>query len=901
MRSQESRELYERLRALERRAAGVLSRAGDRYSRRKVSQALAKPPYGRRIEGQRISAWVPTRGERDPQVPSDGSSDDVLALVRLWSAWAGEKPDERSWRDLLERAQPIRAPRAASTGPGRPVREFSDPFALEVHEAIDGGCAEAELPLLPPYVEREHDRRLSAVVEGVTRQGAGEPTSAIAVLVGNSSTGKTRACWEALNLLPPDWRLAHPLVPNPAEALIALLDDAAPRTVLWLDEIHRYVGDDRGEQAAARLHEVLNDPRRSPLLVLGTTWPDEWWDLVRPRGKGDRRDPHARARALLAGKHCRVPDSFEGPDMPELRRLAATDPRLQEALERGEEGQITQYLAGGRALVGRYETATALERALIESAMDARRLGHGVALPKVLLEASVRFYLTAHQDEAVEDGDMEHALAELSISWRGVRGPLTPVTLRVPAAPRITTDKVRLADYLDQHGREKRNGKAPPGGLWDTLGDYAARESLIALAESAWERGHLRIAVHLLRAAAAAGVAGAATAASRMLEAEGRYDEALLWCLPLAEGGDPEAMSQVAGIMEQTHQPVTAIAWHKRAAEAGCSGNWLYAGMLLLKAEDRREAEACLRRAADAGVYGAFGTLADLLKSTARTEEALACYRQEAEGRGGYAVIETVSLMRERGDSGATVLSWLLPRVWEEGNRKADVRLPWAWSALLDHLAQDAALRSGLRGLLVPGEEDQEARSWMAAVLDGAEEIAGGGRREGVRAAEALRKEGRPEEALALYEREAADGRRGAAAHVAALHEQLGRVSEAVTWYQRAAEEGDLGALRETARLLTALMGPDESFVRLRSCADRHAADGYPDQRSVVAELLHDAGRTDEALDWLRHASRTGDLYAWRQYAEVLEKAGRTSAAQRMRRYGWEPDGEMSAPWSAAP
>ncbi|GEB61842.1 sel1 repeat family protein [Streptomyces gardneri] len=904
MRSQESRELYERLRALERRAEEVLCLAGDRYSRRKVSQALGKPPYSRRIESQRISAWVPLRGEGDPQVPSDRSSDDVLALVRLWSAWAGEKADERDWRNLLERAQPIRVPRAPTAAPGRPVREFGDPFALEVHEAIDGGCADSELPLLPPYVEREHDRQLAGVVESIARPGAEGLTSALAVLVGNSSTGKTRACWEALRLLPPDWRLAHPLAPNPAEALIAVLDDAAPRTVLWLDEIHRFLSDDRGEQAAARLHEVLNDPRRRPLLVLGTTWPEQWSDLVRPRRQGDRRDLHARARALLTGKHLRVPDSFEGPDMLELRRLAATDPRLQEALERGEEGQVTQYLAGGRALVDRYETATALERALVESAMDARRLGHGVALPRLLLEASIPFYLTAHQYEAVEDGDIEHALAELRIPLRGARGPLTPVTIREPAAPLVVTGKVRLADYLDQHGREKRHGKVPPARLWDTLDDYAARESLIALAGSARERGHLRIAVRLLRAAAGAGVPGAVAAASQTLEEEGRYDEALLWCLPLAERGDPAAMNQVAGIMEMTHQPVMAVAWHKRAAEAGRFSNWLYAGMLLRQAGDHPEAEACLRRAADAGVYGAFGTLADLLESTARTEEALACYRQEAEGHGGHAVVQTVFRMRERGDSGATVLSWLLPRVWEEAsrNREGGVRIPWASDALFEHLAQDAALRSSLRSLFDPGGEDDEAQRWLAAVLDWSEKIASGGHlRKSTSAPEALRKEGRLEEALALYEQEAAGGRRGAVANVAAVHEQLGRATEAVIWYQRAAEEGDLGALGHAARLMTGLMGPDEPFAWLRSCADRHAEDGYPDQRSVVAELLQDAGRTDEALDWLRHASRTGDPYAWSQYAKVLESAGRTAEAQQMRRYGWEPDGEISTPWSAAP
>ncbi|MFF7854438.1 hypothetical protein [Streptomyces sp. NPDC007904] len=244
-------------------------------------QALAKPPYGRGVGDQRISDWVPTR-DKEPKVPSDRSSDDVLALVRLWSSWAGESVNERHWRNLLEQAQPVRVLRTVPTGPGQSVREFTDPFTLEVHEAVDGGGASG-LPLLPLYVERQHDRWLADVANDLVARAAGQPTGVLAVLVGGSSTGKTRACWEALNLLPPDWRLVLPLVPSPAEALIAALAEITPRTVLWLDEIHRFLSGDRGEQAAAHLREVLNDPRRGPLLVLGTTWPDLWADLVKPR------------------------------------------------------------------------------------------------------------------------------------------------------------------------------------------------------------------------------------------------------------------------------------------------------------------------------------------------------------------------------------------------------------------------------------------------------------------------------------------------------------------------------------------------------------------------------------------------------------------------------------------
>ncbi|WP_161168316.1 tetratricopeptide repeat protein [Streptomyces sp. SID5910] len=892
-RSREAQALYEQLRALEGRARA----ARHRYSRREVIQALAKPPYGRRVGNQRISDWVPA-GDKEPKVPSDRSSDDVLALVRLWSSWAGESVNERHWRDLLEQAQPVRGMRAAPAGPGRPIGEFTDPFALEVHEAIDGDGASG-LPLLPLYVERQHDRWLADVVDGVVAWSGGQPAGALAVLVGESSTGKTRACWEALKLLPPDWRLVVPLVPSPAEALIAALPGIAPRTVLWLDEIHRFLGGDRGEQAAAHLREVLNDPGRGPLLVLGTTWPGLWRALVKPRGDGDHGDPRAQTRALLTGRHHRTPDTFEDADLPELRHLAVADVRLREALEKGEPGRITQYLAGGRALVDRYETATALQRALIESAMDARRLGHDTPLPRVLLEASIRHYLSADQYDLVGDGDIDLALAELSEPARGTRGPLTPITHREPGRPRVHTDDIRLADYLDQHGRKERRTKAPPAGLWDALADHATRDSLTALAESARNRGHLRIALRLLVAAVEAGVPGAAVTVAQFLEDEGRPDEALTWCLPLAEAGDVAAMDWVAGLMEAT-RPDEAVAWHKKAAEAGGTHGWLYAGMLLRGAGEFQEAESCFRRAADAGVHGAHGELAQLLRQAGRTEEALVHLRQEAEESGGYAVVEAATLMRRRGDSGLTVLAWLLPRAAEELGTDDSGFVPWAEHALIGHLAMDAGLRTRLWSLVEEEGQDASARRDLTALLRLAEEYAKRDRPEkDTNTPEMLRRQGRLAEALALYGKEAEAGRRDAVAHVAALHEQLGRPSDALAWYQRAAEGGDREAIPQIARLMTAAVGPDETFDWLKSCADRRGEEGYPEQRDVVAELLRLAGRTDDALAWLRRVSRSGDPYARYQYAKLLEAAGRTEDAQRVRRYGWEPGGEMSKPWSA--
>ena len=189
---------------------------------------------------------------------------------------------------------PPGGPRArAGPAAGRPLAEVADPFALEVHRPVQPEDARPGLPVLPPYVPRGHDQVLAQVV-----RAAADGHSGVAVLVGGSSTGKTRACWEALGLLraEPGWRVWHPIDPSRPGAALAELPRIGPRTVVWLNEAQFYldVPDGLGERVAAGLRELLRDPARVPVLVLATLWPQHWDTLAtRPPGGAD---PHAQAR-----------------------------------------------------------------------------------------------------------------------------------------------------------------------------------------------------------------------------------------------------------------------------------------------------------------------------------------------------------------------------------------------------------------------------------------------------------------------------------------------------------------------------------------------------------------------------------------------------------------------------
>lgn len=151
-----------------------------------------------------------------------------------------------------------------------------DPLTdLDVHQPIDiqGSWWSPSLPKLPIYVERPHDAKLRQITKA-----AADGKSRLLVLVGGSSTGKTRACWEAIQALPDHWRLWL-YEPSPSEAALETLDRIRPHTVVWLDEIQRHLitpGSPDGEDRAAGLRNLLNAPGRAPVLILGTVWPKNW-------------------------------------------------------------------------------------------------------------------------------------------------------------------------------------------------------------------------------------------------------------------------------------------------------------------------------------------------------------------------------------------------------------------------------------------------------------------------------------------------------------------------------------------------------------------------------------------------------------------------------------------------
>jgi hypothetical protein len=413
-----------------------------------------------------------------------------------------------AWREAQAVPGVISPPEpAAKEKPARgcPVAQWN-PVKLGVHQVIGGGS-------MPMYIRRQHDELLWAVLDPAV------PASRLVVVRGASSTGKTRAAYEAVAGRLADWQLDYPL--NVA-ALKERLDTGIPaRTVLWLGELRQYADAEGGAEVLGRLADLLTG---EGYLLITTVWPEHWvaYTAAARAGPG-AADPAGTVGRLLDGlpeltgrdlarlEPARggvidVPPEFAETDLQAVGRtgdrvLAAA---AEVAASAGQAGQLAQYLAGVPDLLRRYceRGGDPYGQAVITAAMDAVRLGHASPLPAALVQEAAVGYLTGPQRTASIESWRSTALAWATAELRGAVQALQPIW---PAAGTGVVG-YQVADYLDQHGRHTREDQLGPASLWDALTAHAINASdLTRLAWAAFGRGLYRRATALWTAAAALG------------------------------------------------------------------------------------------------------------------------------------------------------------------------------------------------------------------------------------------------------------------------------------------------------------------------------------------------------------------------------------------------------------
>jgi hypothetical protein len=869
---------------------------------RALYTAAGAPPYRvlvRQGAGQRpqvkltdssLSDWINGRS-----VPADLAA--VRFLVGYLESIAGRRGHQARghgwWSALHAQARQFiyakrgdlpesRATTTATTARqrvGRPIRSYT-PLALEVHRAIDVFDSVQPGDDLTPYVERDHDIHIREVVDAVA-----DGASRMLVLVGGSSTGKTRACWQAIQCLPDRWWLWHPIDPSRTAAAALELSQVRPYTVAWLNDAQHYLltaDPALGERVAAGLRTLLRDEARGPVLILATIWP-EFWSTLTSQPTDGSPDPYAQARELLAGADIRVPDRFTARDMQALHIVADGDPRMRHAAQHAKNGRITQHLAGVPELLRRYRNAPAVARALIDTAIDIRRLGHPPHIPDTLLEQVAPGYLNDHDWNQAGNDWLQQALVYTGWPCHGVPGPLTRIRPR-PADPPTPGGHMhyQLADYLEQVGRIERAAVFPPISFWQAAATIITDpDAQRAIGRHAEVRGRYRRAAIMYQKAASRDHPGALWDLACLLERAGYRDGIEALHQRSADHGNPYALQRLAERQEHAGHHAEAEALAFQAADRGNTlalpalvdlryeaGKHLdgLTTLELLRAVRgepvaRIDARGLAMRAADCGHFEALRTLAFHLEQDGDHDGSRRLY-WEATDRGDLEALRTLGYLRRLvGDYDAA--DTLYQQAADRGDVKAVRDLGYVRELVGDRAAAETHYRQAAARGYARAVRDLTRLREEAGDHDGAESAA-------LQAAERG-------DSLPLYD-------------LGKLREQTGDIASAETLYRQAASCGNSDAWRFLAKLRESGGDPAGAETMYLQAID------HGDHRAIrdLALLRQRTGNPASATTLHRQAVDHGYHDALDDLANLLQQTGDTAGADCVRRFGLADDGSVA-------
>ncbi|MDF9802262.1 transcriptional regulator with XRE-family HTH domain/uncharacterized protein HemY [Streptomyces sp. HB372] len=747
---------------------------------------------------------------------------------------------------------------------GLSIAELDDAFAvehLEVHRSIDPG--QPTLSALTPYISRGHDVWLAG------NALKAQTSSRMAVLVGDSSTGKTRALHALLKRKQfAEWRLRQPY---DSEGFLATYHrgEIEPRTVLWMNESQRFLDGPRGEETARALLGLLADQTVKPVLILGTLWREMHATLtVRPVREG--LDPHAHARSVLDGRCREVPEKFDDEDMAQLALLAQEDRRLALAMEHGGR-QIPQFLAGAQELVRRFETAPTGAKAVIRAAMDARRLGHGLLIGDAFLRTAAPGYLTDQQWQLLGENWFEEALQYAGKECKGVPGPLTPHKPR-PGEASPSGAVYRLADYLEQYARDTFRYEMAPTGFWTAaVHSVTSPPDLVALAGSAEARLLLSHSARLYRAAAQAGLPHGWVHLGKLHARAGDSDGATHFFRTAADTGEFRGHLELAHIRTKAGDTSTALRLYQAAARiAAATADPSEADLLvvtladpLARAGDFEGAEElCRALIARGGDHQWLWSYAARLRLSAGDREGAEPHAREAARRGdGNAMLKLVDGWRSAGDAARA------DRLYDE---MIDLSTPLDLGELASSLEKES-----------PGQAEHLYR-----IID--EREGNGATALWIRAARLL-EAGDRSEAERLFHASVDAGDPAGLYNLGSLRLEAEDWGGAEQYALRAVAEEGSNLLLNELDLAYRHTGQTD---RLRALYQQLIEAGHSEALTGLVRLLDEAGEHAEA-----------DRLAFRSIAAgesaVLWMLSRPDNPrhQRLLQYGLEPDGSIADPW----
>ena len=510
--------------------------------------------------------------------------------------------DPAAWDRLLRAARTKNPPppqeesRDIAVGAIRiPIRPVADaqPLDLGVHRTsrLEGA------PQLPIYQARDADGAVSAQLAEARESGG------FVLLVGESTSGKSRCAFEAVQReLPDHWIIAPPAAGelSPVLSHVSLPSSDRRKWILWLDDLDRYLlpgGLDQG------LLSALLDQQ----VVVMATMRSESYGNYSERSLQDTEVGVASARRLGS----RVLNLVEPVVLKrrwseaEISRLhdhlanADPDMRLVEAARHHGVHGIAEYLAAGPKLLDEFLTTRHRSggnprgAALVQAAIDLARAGISTPLPAETLLTLSSCYLNDGDASRLRAEGPEQALNWATAIQYGVTGMLIATE---------TAGCWRPFDYLVDATASATEVTDIPDEVWEAAVTHANGGSeLLPVGRSAFRFGRLALAERCFSPLAAAGV-NAAMHDLGFVQRERRPEHTWpLWYRTVAETGTPLQARALGTLHEIERQWDEAAACYERAAMQGDALAMRLRGAIAQRRSEKDECHDWYVRATEGG------------------------------------------------------------------------------------------------------------------------------------------------------------------------------------------------------------------------------------------------------------------------------------------------------------
>lgn len=355
--------------------------------------------------------------------------------------------------DVLPRVADMREAIRLGVHPARTVRE-------------DGSSPTSGLPA---YVPREIDAALRAAVA----------REEFVLIVGESTAGKSRAAFEAMQAVLPSHLLAVPADRTAVEPLVRHVSRRTEPAVLWLDDLERFLGSDGlSPQCLAAL---ANRPGTVILATIRSFEHQRFTARAEPAVNEQDRTAWRASRHVLKSAHTLYLNRIWSPGELAAASSFTDDPRIALALRRTHSFGLAEVLTAGPELLRDWRTAWEAgahprAAALVAAAVDCRRIGLDDPVPRELLEELHHHYLAARGGHALRPEPLEEA-------WRWALQPVHGASSLIsPSGPDRQEPRFTAFDYLiDQPGQ----ASVPPE-TWDIAINHASPGQVPLIAGKAY-------------------------------------------------------------------------------------------------------------------------------------------------------------------------------------------------------------------------------------------------------------------------------------------------------------------------------------------------------------------------------------------------------------------------------